>query len=273
MISKLILAAALTVSSAASFAGEQFWDFSGNRGFNSSGFGSTQTISSGSGMNVTLSAWSSTGNGCTPVAGNGSINDTDSCIESAALRTWDSGLGVQNRDEGYGVPSHSIDNTNSYIDSNGVIQNNGNHDIDADMVLLSFDTAVKITGFGAGWIWEDFDASVAAYNGATNFSGFGQNSWADILHQGWDLVDESGKNGSSNRDFAVHDADIYSKHWLVGSFNSAFSTTSWTDTNDGFKLNGLTAWVKPDDGTDVNAPATAGMLIALIAFMAFRRKT
>lgn len=270
MIKKLIFASMIAAASMSSFAGGQVWDFSGSMGINHTNFGHVQTVTNSNGINVQISAWSSTGDGCGTVYGRDN-NDVDSCIESAKLKSWSSGLGVSNRDEDHknNEPNHAIDNTND--------NNSWNHDIDNDMVLLTFDHAVKITGFGVGWVWDDFDSSVLAYTDTTEFTGFASDSnWSDILHQGWDLVDQYGVGSSSPRDFSVHDADVYSKHWLVGAFSKAFSpTTNWTDNNDAFKLSGLNVVVKPKD-PDVNpvsAPASAGMLLTMLAFMTYRRKS
>ncbi len=272
MIKQIIIASILTAGSASAYAGEHLWDFK-NLGINNTGNGYEHTISSGQGINLTISAWSSTGNGCASVTGNSGVNDVDSCIESAKLKSWGGGLGVQNRQEGNDTPNHAIDNTND---------GNNNHDLDFDMVLLSFDQAVKITDFGTGWEWRDYDASVVAYTGATDFTGFDSHSnWSDILHKGWGLVDEISDNQTSGtqyaRDFSVDDKDIHSKHWLVGTFNSAFSSTNWTDNNDAFKFSDLRVVSKPNGtdnngGTEVNAPAMASVMFSLFALMMYRRK-
>ena len=259
MIKKLMLVAVIAGSSVSSIASEQLWDFSGDRGFNNSSFGANQTISSGVGMNLTLDAWSSPGDGCSQV---NQSTGVDACMASAALTNADSARIAPKANEGYRAPS--------YTNDNGMAYSQGNTDVDSDMVLLSFDDSLKVADVGNNWMWKDFDASVAAYNGANNANGFGQNSFLD---QGWNLIDGKPTQPSSNRDFAVNDADMYSQHWLVGSFNSPFSNTSWSDTNDSFKSAGLTAYSKNGgQGTNVSAPATTGMLIALVAFMAYRRK-
>jgi hypothetical protein len=279
MIKKFILASVLIATSASSFAAGQVWDFSGSMGINNTGNGFVQTVTNGNGIDVKISAWSSTGDGCGTVYGN-SLNDYDSCIESAKLKSWSTGLGVSNRDEddGNNTPNHSIDNTNTIDNGRYADTNNNNHDIDTDMVLLTFDHAVKITGFGVGWVWDDFDSSVLAYTDTTEFTTFdGNSNWSDILSQGWELIDQNAvASTTAARDFAVDDQDVYSKHWLVGAFSRAFSQdTNWSDSNDAFKLSGLNVLQKPTDpnANPVSAPASVGIMLTLLAFMAYRRKS
>lgn len=273
MVRKLILASLMTAVSLTSFAGEQLWDFT-NLGINSTGNGYEHSVSSGLGMTVNISAWSSTGKGCGKVNGNGNLKDKDSCIQDARLKSYGGGLGIQNRDEKNNSPNHAIDNTNK--------KNRKNKELDFDMVLLTFTEAVKITGFGSGWEGNDNESSVLAFTGNsafTDFTGFGKKSnWSDILGQGWELIDEDTQNTiggtAGSREFSVDDKSIHSKHWLVGTYNSAFSTQTWTDYNDAFKLSALTVLTKDEDtsNSEVSAPATAGLLFVLVALMMYRRK-
>jgi len=269
MIKKIVFV--LTIcSSAASIAGEQVWDFGLRDPGNTNG--NTLTYQSRDGFNsVTASAWSSTGsNGCGTVNGK-NANDRYSCIEDAKLKSYGGGLGVQNRREDNDVPNHSIDNTNDYND-----RYPNDQDLDVDMVLLTFDHEVKITGFGTGWNWVDSDVSIVAYTG-NNFTSFGNSNWSQILSNGWEVVDNKStpllNSGNQLRAFGVNDTDVYSKNWLVGAYSAAFSGRGWTDTNDGFKLNGLTAVKNPNtDPSQVSAPATLGMFALFGLFMAYRRK-
>jgi hypothetical protein len=275
MIRKFILALIITGLSGGCFAGEHTWNFIGeNSTLNSGGNGNVYQVSSGLGMKLDVSAWSSTGNGCSTVTGNRGIDDVDSCIQTAKLKQWDTGLGVKNRDERGNTPNHAIDNTND----KGRGKRNRNSDLDFDMVLLSFEEHVQLNNFGIGYEYKDLDASVLAFRGNTDFSTFGPyTKWSDLLTQGWDLINEKDGNTATgqafNRDFAVNDQNIYAKHWLVGTFNSAFSNTHWTDSNDGFKINKLRVASKNhDDGTKVSAPATASILFLMLSLLAYRRK-
>lgn len=267
MIRKALVLSLLAISSSSVFAGGHVWNFS-NLGINSTGNGYQHTVSSGNGMDVTISAWSSTGSGCEVVSGNYSSSDYDSCIQSAKIRSYSGGLGVINRDEVDNGYDHSIDNSNRY--------NRYNSDLDFDMVLFSFDEAVKIDGFNTGWVGGDWDMSVAAYTGNTPFmsSSFSNTSWAGILNKGWSTID--GQNADRySRDFVVDDKDVYSKHWLVGTYNSSLDDLGWTDFNDAFKLHSLSVVNKlttTGNSQGVSAPATASILFGLVGFMLVKRK-
>lgn len=274
MIRKLILASIMVTASVSSFAGSETWDFRTITGINSTATGYEHTLNNVNGVSVKISAWSSTGSGCGTVTGNGSTTDTDSCIQSAQLKSWSSGLGVANRDEiGKGSPDHAIDN----------IADDTHEDLDADMVLLTFEHAVKITGFGVGWYSGDFDASVLAYTDTTAFAGFDKvdgtsnGNWASLvgIGKGWSLIDEQSRHSPDNvsKDFDVDDKNVYSKYWLVGAYNAAFSSEHWTDNNDAFKLSGLQVMKKDvTENNTVSAPTTAAILFSMIALMVYRRK-
>lgn len=268
---KKILLVLMAVSSTTALAGEQVWDFNSVNTSNVN-YGNELTFQSNGNFSVTASAWSSTGptDSCGTVNGN-QQDDIWSCIQSAKLKSYNGGLGVLNRYEDDDQPNHAIDNTNH----NNSIKP---HDLDVDMVLLTFEHEVKLTGFGTGWNWSDSDASIAAYDG-DNFTGFGHSNWEQILSNGWKVIDnKSSGDYTSNgnlRAFGIEDDGIYSKNWLVGAYNEAFGGLHWTDTNDAFKLSGVTAVKRPDDETSnsvVSAPATLGMFALFGLLMAYRRK-
>lgn len=263
MVKKIVLIL-MALTSVSAIAGEQVWDF-GKLNTNGVKNGNELTYHSNGNFSVTVSAWSSTGNGCETVNGNDK-NDKKSCIQSAKLKSYNGGLGVLNRKENDDEPNHAIDNIKSK-----------RNDLDVDMVMLTFEHEVQITGFGTGWNASDSDASVVAYEG-DNLAGFGKNNWSQILSNGWSVVDnKAGNDYSTNngnlKTFGVEDKAIYSKNWLVGAYSVAFGASNWSDTDDAFKLNGITA-VKRDElaAVTVSAPATIGIFALFGLLIAYRRK-
>lgn len=270
MIRKVVLASMMMATASGASAGEQVFDFSGlGTSLNTYSVGDVYSTSSlDNTLGVQVSAWSSTGTGCS--SGNTNTGDVDACIESAALKSYNSnGLGIQNVDETDDTPNHAIDNSNAN-------KSNKNTDLDFDMLLFTFDEAVQLSSVGVGWTWKDADASIVAYTGSADFSGFSGSNWSNILNNGWESVTEVSKGDWSNQNpYSLDDGGIYSTHWLVGAYNQVFSSKGWTQNNDAFKFNGLTVMTKDDDtGTsEVSAPATTAVMLAIFAFMAIRRKS
>ena len=223
----------LTVS-----ASETVWDFTvdgvNDPTFTQTGnsFGNTLSTSN-NGIDVTISAWSNTGNGQT--------------VESAFLDTNRYGLLNTNRNSGDG----------HYIDNGGP----------EDFVLLSFSTAIRLTGVNFGLTWSDNDFSIAAFNSAPTFSG-----------QTWDSVASSAIFKSSFSQFTTGSHDLSSfvgteaRYWLIGAYHAAFvpllGNYGFGDNNDGFKLAGITT---SNSVQEVNAPFGVGLL-GLFAIFYMRRR-
>lgn len=273
------------------FAGTQTWSFGDHTDtLSSHSFGNTLSLASGAGgdqVTLTVSAWASTGEQCNI---NGQYNhydssnpsgDADPCINDASLQKWSSGLGIINRDEygnnDYRAPQHAIDN----------IKNGGySNDFDYEMVLLSFSSEVNLSKLDIGWSLcgydpcttnsysnggRDADMSVLAHNGSSQGFFNNQTRWSDITNQGWSLINHYAdvKTGST----VAISTPTYSKHWLVGAYNSVFGGAHWSSNNDAFKFAGLTTVTKETSTADpINAPATLGLFGLLALSILYRRK-
>ncbi len=229
MLRKMMLAVIGMVAVPA-MAATDVWSFNSGS-FSGSGHGNSFNISGTGSNGLGVTGWSDTG------------TSADDKIESGSL-TYNSsyGLMLQNRDEGASnVPGHSIDNY-------------GN---DFDMVLLTFDEAVSLEGFGIGWACEgavsdtsgckksdgssalkQADITVAAYTGAGSFSFSSSDTWSSVAGSNWSTV---GHYGDVNDwSYQAVNTNINSKYWLIGAYNSAFSGTKFgsvgTGWKDGFKL-------------------------------------
>ncbi|TRY29492.1 exosortase-dependent surface protein XDP1 [Aliiglaciecola sp. M165] len=258
---------ALTLASYANASTTTFttqnWDFSSNNVSVTGGSSNSQINMSAGGVNVKVTAWSSTGEGACnsgPECGNTFRRDTDPFIERAQLTNYSSGLGAINEDESDNSPNHAIDSRGQNRDEK-----------DFDMVLFSFDEAVELTAINIGWTGGyDSDASILGYQGGTDLGSTpfsGNTKWSDLLNQGWDFRQDSFNIGVGSE--AVS-SGFESKYWLVGVYNPVFGGSVNHEGNDVFKLRSISTQLT--HRTEVPEPATFALLLAGVAAV-FRRKT
>jgi hypothetical protein len=152
------------------------------------------------------------------------INQADMCFLGNR-----NGWGAVNSDEdSHDNPGHAFDNR-------------GNGDfIDYDMVLVSFDTSVALTGIDFGWVSEG-DFSLLAYTGDGSFSENDLNgsTWANQKNSGNWLTIGQYNGGATDQYYAVNTANQSSHHWLTGAYNNVFgdAADSNIEGNDNtFKL-------------------------------------
>ena len=287
MIRKILVASILSVVASSAFATGQTWSF----GTNQPAYHNGNSIHVNTdGINMSVTAWASTGEGCLPNGYGSAAGDPDPCITKANLRNYNGGLGIINQDEqalDYGdfnvVNGHLVANTHRPDDSQGQhaidnLQNRGSNphpqdpDYDFEMVLLTFDHAVNITEIGKSYHFQDADFSMLAYNGNSPFSSIEGDTWANLVGTGgWDVVDNGALKTTGVIDNGA--SPIFSQHWLVGAYNAVFGG-SHSEHNDAFKLNGLSTvkYVPPTDNNQVNAPASLAFLVIGMGLLGFRKK-
>lgn len=287
MLKKLILTSIIAATSVSAMATgtveEQTWQFSSvhlNGDYNGN---SLNLVSNG--ISLEVSGWASTAIGC-----QNSSFDTDPCVRDANLKQWNSGIGMENRDEAHhgitGQPHHAIDN----IKNNG-----GSGDLDYEMVLLTFSEDVNLDSLDIGWTYctrtwnqqcdssdngKDADLSILAYTDNTNSQNFFDSStrWEDIVgngtNGGWDLIQHAADVDAYSTLGLTSGDSIFSRYWLVGAYNNVFGGSMMSNRNDAFKLAGLTTITHSDTDTStgVSAPATLGMFAGLMVFLLYRRK-
>jgi len=192
----------------------------------------------------------------------------DNRIETAYLSFWgSSGVGVVNRSTGGSDSGEGLSTTPPSA-------TNGEHSVDnqgrTDMVLLTFDRAISLTGVDIGWSQTDSDITVLAFNSAATPDSLVGQTYGG-LQSGWQLVghyadaDAVAVQGIST--------SITSRYWLVGAYNALVDPNGLSKGNDYVKIKGFTA-----SETIKKVPEPAGMSMALIAlasgaFVTLRRRS
>ncbi|WP_432459816.1 MULTISPECIES: exosortase-dependent surface protein XDP1 [unclassified Agarivorans] len=244
---KHILLVASCALSLSAVAAEQVWDFDDGT-LSGTNYGNTLDLDG-----LSVQGWSDTG-----------TRREDETLANTRLSYSDYwGLMSKNQDERSGSPSHAIDSF-------------GN---DHDMVLLSFDQSVNLSGFTLGWAYEDYgysssssaDVSVLAYSGSDTPVLYGQ-TWDDLAGLGW--TTEAEVADADEFAYQAIDSSASSKYWLIGAYNPIFGSFGWSDNNDAFKLAGAKATPGEDPlqpATSVPEPGTV-MLLAMGLFGLALRK-
>ncbi|GAA0857803.1 exosortase-dependent surface protein XDP1 [Aliiglaciecola litoralis] len=230
------------------------------------------SFTSSTGIKVTATALSSTGytgtcdSGLECLPGNDSTDD-DPYIQNAYIKQYNgNGLGAVNFDEADDVPNHAVDN-----------KGNASNELDYDMVLFEFDTAVELVGVKNGWLGSrddnntandnDTDISILGLNGP--FTGSGNLKWSDLMSHGWGYHQDKFDIGLNTR--ATIAPGFESKYWLVGAYNSVFSGGINADNDwDAVKISKLITRTSSPQG-QIPEPATFALMLAGVAAI-FRRK-
>lgn len=192
------------------------------------------------------------------------------------------GLGIRNSDwdfknHKYYYDSHTIDNT-----SRGGIR-------DFDMLLLSFDQKVVLTGgtFSANYYdgGEKNDVTVAGldYKSANAlFTGTSDFTWSDVSDTviagalGHFDISET-KNSNNYYESSFSKKLTAAKYWLVGAYNTVFDqSASGSFNNVGFKLSSLTVGLEqkttPPPSTQVSEPGALALMSLGLGIVLYRRK-
>lgn len=193
-----------------------------------------------------------------------------SSIENAYLSFWgSSGVGVVNRSTGGSDSGEGLSTTPPSA-------TNGEHSVDNqgryDMVLLTFDRAISLTGVDIGWSQSDSDITVLAFNSAATPDSLVGQSYGS-LQAGWQLVGHYSDADKADGSAQGISTAVTSRYWLVGAYNALISPTGWSTGNDYVKIKGFTA-----SETIKKVPEPAGMSMALIAlasgaFVTLRRRS
>lgn len=265
LIKKIIAAAIVLTASNYASAATQTWDFVNGSG---SGIESDDAHNIGTGdyidmtvggVEVVISAWSSTASGSCEV--NDPACEADPRIRRADLEKYGGGLGAINMDEGNDNPNHSFDSVRG-----------NNSSIDYDMMLLKFDTEVLLEEVDINWKGSDSDITVLNYGGTGDLTSDpffgGTDTWYGLLSQGWNHVGNYSDLSTSNNE--VISGSFESKYWLVGVYNPSFGN-NWSVANDAIKIAGVvTSSTEPS--TQVPEPATYALILAGLLAVARRRK-
>jgi hypothetical protein len=190
--------------------------------------------------------------------------------------------GITNNDEAYyrDGADHAIDNINYYSQGSANAYYSGmtNVERDYDFVLLSFDSAVTLTGASFSWLYDSRDSqvSVAALSNTSKLMS-GVNTWSHIVEDAL----TSASFDIESCEYLDHRADFTftesAQYWLVGAYNTVFGeTTDGRIGNDAFKLANIGFSISETAGTpdttEVSEPGTIGLLMACSLFVMWRRK-
>jgi len=208
-------------------------------------------------------------------------------LESAYIVNYGGGVGVTNRDgttadpnEGTptstSVPEHAIDNNRLGVPgstTNPIITNSAPGSYIYDSVMLTFASAVALTGVTIGWSQVDSDITVLAYKGPAGGEGLAGKNYAALTTSGdWQLVGHYSDlatnstrliNGATNVDTTTG-SSVASRYWLIGAYNPLVGLgsggTQWTTGNDFVKLFSVTGISTPGK---VPEPSSALLLFAV----------
>jgi len=229
-----------------------------------------------------ISAWSNTSN-------TGTSGTSTALLQSAYIGDYGSnGLGVTSTAGPTSAKTGTLatpDQTTTYVDTgNGYTTEtttSPNHAMDnqynQESILLSYNTAVTLTGFSIGWSSTDSDMTVLRYTGGTapNLS---SQSYSTLVSSGWVVVGNYANVavGSTQSTGLSPLASNVSSYWLIAAYNSVFGTTSANggtlgDSNDFVKLLTVTTDV-PAGGGRVPEPSSALLVGIAIAGLAASRK-
>jgi hypothetical protein len=219
-------------------------------------------------IKVGLTAWSDTGIiDPSYYYGNGDFYWDDSVVKSANIGQWNGGLTIENRDRTYNSYNqgdhHSIDNFSEY----------GKQDF--DMLLLSFDHAVTLTGATVSWMHSDNgskEITVAGLSDNASSMFGGHNTWSDIA--GAAIAGATGHYGISGYQSSF-DKLTSAKYWLVGAYNTFFDDNAAASYNGvGFKLSSLTVGLEksPPPNTQVSEPGALALMSLGLGLVLYRRK-
>lgn len=227
------------------------------------------TANGGGAPKVLATAWANT-------SGVTTSNPNAAGLQTATVAVYSNsdgstvGLGIKNQASSdtneTTAPEHAIDN--NYRNAAGTVITAGSPVTTTqsvyDSILLSFDTAVSLTGVTIGWSSYDADITVSAYlgSGAPTLAG---KTYGALTADGWTYVEHESNmtsntqrliNGATGTADGVSAATKTSKYWMISAYNPTrggdTSNTALSVGNDYFKLLSVAA-------SSTNPPAPGGV--------------
>lgn len=251
-------------------------------------FGGTTTVGTsvqcnangGGAPKVLATAWSNT-TGVTSTT----TNTSGATLATGTVAVFSGGLGINNglsADTNEGAsPEHAIDNNFRNSSTTTISSTRAVY----DSVLLSFDTAVQLTGITLGWTQTDADLTVSAYlgTGAPTLAG---RTYGGLTSAGWTYVEHESNvtagtqrlvNGATGNADGVSAATVSSKYWMISAYNPLRGNpvTGLDVGNDYFKLLSVAAAsTSPPAPGGVPEPAALSLIAvaALGGTVASRRR-
>jgi hypothetical protein len=195
------------------------------------------------------------------------------------------GLGARNSsandlNETSGSPEHAIDNNYRNTNSNGSTTSASNGMYDS--ILLSFDTAVALTGLTIGWpgptsTFFDTDVTISAYTGTAPMTLTGR-TYASLTGAGWGYVEHYADlvrgqtrlvNGATQNPDNVGTSTVTSRFWMISAYNPTrggnTSNSALSIGNDYFKLLSVVAAGPASPPAPGRAPEPAALSLLAVA--------
>lgn len=161
------------------------------------------------------------------------------------------GLGIEKTS----ANNHTADNEKGYF----------------DMFLLSFSEMVSLNSINLGFISNDSDVSILAFNGApSQVSPLGK-SWESLLGAGGWTSAGNYYDIAKNAVTGVNPLNITSQYWLIGAYNPLLDTFTKDTKSDYVKLKSITVSKKV---AKVPEPSTVFLFgLGLLGLVVARRRT
>jgi len=246
------------------------------------------TAVGGGAPKVVATAWANS-NGATTTSTNGATLDTSTITVFSNSDGSTVGLGARNKatyDSNEGSsPEHAIDNNYR----NSTTGTTGMNSAMYDSILLSFDTAVALTGLTIGWPGStsyDTDVTISAYLGASPMTLAGK-TYGSLTAAGWTYVEHESNltqgtqrlvNGATGTADGVSAATVTSKYWMISAYNPTrggdTSNSALNVGNDYFKLLSVAAATSSPPGPGgVPEPAALSLIgVAVLGATAASRR-
>ncbi|MGH1374001.1 MAG: exosortase-dependent surface protein XDP1 [Cellvibrionaceae bacterium] len=178
---------------------------------------------------------------------------------------WSGGIGLDRSNDG-----HAVDNSGS-----------------DEFLVFRFSEPVSISTYSFGWVGNDGDSTLLAYD--PNNDGFhdGYESNAslglqssqdigDLISNGWDAIGHYAGNSNNQQTInpSTDTQDIFSSYWIIGAYLSDITPllSGGLHTKDAFKLSSIGVMRHTPDTPDGEAPIPSSAYLILLGLALLRRQ-
>jgi hypothetical protein len=189
-----------------------------------------------------------------------SSSSLSAVVAQGTLNTWGaSGIGMCNTEEASACssPNHAVDNYGTFT----------------DFIVFGTSNNLALKSVSFGWTNGDADFTVLRYTGAGDPVGaLNGATMSALLGGGWSVVGsvDGAAPGTYN---SFNNGGLFSKYWIVASYNTALHNGGLDGGDDAFKISGVSGDISSGN-TVVPEPSTYALMTAglLALFGAARRR-